>query len=301
MLSLGTPTLLAGLLPLVLSGVALVLRRRRSTALPHAAIAAGIGEVLLLAMLAIGRAPFGLEAAEASRYVHLGAALLLPLLIVGISDLVRPGVAAVVVITAVSGMWAFNNGRLLLGAADAEAERERLIREQLVAAATLVDGPTLRDRPDPVFSLDLHMPELRQLFPMFAEDVSSREGVLRAALALQVSITPEPEGATTMPISSLRGLDASLRPTAAGCVDALRRGPAPRLVIPLGTPSSYELISVFPGHLELMLESGTVRPDYTDRFAVEAGVPISLNLAVDLVPEGSLVLGLPGRMTMCPV
>jgi hypothetical protein len=302
LLSLGTPTFLVGLLPLILAVIALVIRRRRSMTLPYAALAAAIGEVFLLAMLAIGRAPFGLEAAEASRYVHLGAALLLPLLVVGLSDLVRPHVAGVVLLSLLLGAWTLNNGRLLLGAADVEAERERLIHEQFVAAATLVEGPTLRDRPDPVYSLDLHLPELRELFPTFQDGVTaSREGTIRAALALQVSITPEPLNATTMPLSSIAVLDASIRPAAAGCVDVVRRGAVPRLVLPVGTPSSYELTPSFPGHLELMLASGGVRPEYRDGFGVEAGVPVFINLAIDLVPDGSLTVGLPGRVTVCAV
>lgn len=298
-LSLGTSTPLAGAVPLLLSGIALFLRRRRSQELPHAAIALAVGEVLLLLMLAIGRAPLGLAAAEATRYVHIGGVLLLPLMVVGISDLVRPRAAAIVAVAALTLSWSFHNGRLLIQEADVEADRERLIREQIVAAGTHLDsGPQLRTRPEPVFSPDLDLSEL-VLLPSFPDDiVPSREAVARLALALQVSLTMSPESPSTIPVSSFRATDASLRPRADGCALLTPIASDPRLLIPVGTPSSYEVTVTFPGDLEVALAEAA---DYRDRLAVEAGDTAAVNLAVDLLPEQTLIVRVPGRAVVCPV
>jgi hypothetical protein len=304
-LSLGTPTILLGAVPLALTVIAIVLRRRRKQPLPTAALAAAAGEVLLLLTLAIGRAPFGLEAAEATRYIHIAGALLLPLLLVGISDLLGRRAIGVLLAVALAVPWGLYNARLLIQRADLQAERERLIREQIVAAGTLFDPTaTLRIRPEPVYTLDLQLAELEQLLPEFPEDVEpSREAILRAALALQFSVGEEPEFETSVPLTAVRAFDASLVAPPDGCAVARPEGAKPRVVIPVGPPGSVALVSAAPFEVEALISGGGIRPDYTGLLELEPGQPLFLNIAIDesITGQAEIIVRFPRRIQLCPV
>jgi hypothetical protein len=305
MLSIGTSTILTGAVPLALTAVAIVLRRRQRQPLPFAALAAAVGEVLLLLMLAIGRAPFGLESADATRHVYIAGALLVPLLLVGLSDLLGRRLVGVLLVVALAVPWGVHNARLLIQRADLQSGRERLIREQFVAAGTLFDpAEVLRTRPDPVYSLDLHLPELERLLPSFPQEVSpSREAVIRAALALQVSLSPTPVFDAPVRLEGLRFFDASGQPEPNGCEEGIVAGPNPRLLLPAGTPSSLQITPARAVELELLLSAGGLRPDYKDRFPLRAGETRYLNSAIDerLVGGATLIVRFPGRILICPV
>lgn len=302
-LSLGSPTWLAGLVPLVLSLAALRIRNRRGRSLPFAAVAAGIGWVLLLAILAVGRTSFGLEVADSSRYVYIGGALLLPLLLVGVSDLVGGSTRGAVVLLAVVTVWGVSNVAGLRSTAREEAERERLIREQLVAAGTLLEPETLLGtQPDPVFSPELHMWELRIFLPDFAGGVDpGREAVMRAALALQVSVKEEPKLPVTRPISRLHPSDSTLTPLPEGCALARPAGTDPLVLIPFRPASSMRLSTEEPVSVQVSISSGGLEPGYAGWGRLEPGTPVYLNIAVepDLVGEGAIVFRFTSEVRLC--
>jgi hypothetical protein len=305
-LSLGTPTLLAGAILLASSTVALVVRRRRGRMLPHAAIAAGLGEVMLLIILAMGRSALGVDAADATRYVHIGGALLLPLMLVGLSDLAGRRVVGLVLVCALAVPWGLGNAQLLIRLAGNQADRERLIQEQIVAGGTVFVGKEfLRTAPDPRYSPNLDLDELRLLLPKLSPVTSpSREAVIRAALGLQVSVTSTPQlRGTALSLTALRPFDAELRPRPGGCRLAAPLGPKPRIILPAAPPASLAVRPAAAGDLELLLSSGGVRPDYEVRFALASGEVAYLNVAVDdsLVREPILIVRLRGPIEVCLV
>jgi hypothetical protein len=285
--------------------MALGLRRRRARSLPKALVAAALGWLLLLLIVSVGRAPLGLDAAEATRYVYVGATLLLPLLVLGISDLVRHRILRVVVVAALAIPWGVHNGLLLVRVGDRQADKERLILEQLAAAGTLFDRATvLRYLPDPVFSPDLDLRELDELLPRFPRGVvPDREAVIRAALALQVSLSSRAEFDTSPPISSIRSEFASLTPQPDGCVVSTAAVPAGRVLMPPGPPSSLRVTPTEQMAVELFLTAGGSWATYRDRMEVLSGRPLFLDVAVDEDVTGEVTLGLrfPGTITICPV
>ena len=303
-LALGTPTILAGAIPLGLSVAALVLRRRRGIPLPHAALGAALGWLLLLVMLAVLRAPLGIEAAAATRYVHIGAALLLPLLAVGPSDLFGRRAVGVALVALLAVPWGVHNAILLAREATLQADRERLIREQLVAAGTLFDGETLLDlRPDLVYTPDLGLTELKVLLPGFSEGViPSREAVLSAALSMQVSATGTPEFVPSAPLPQLAAEGAQLDAAPLGCFRALPVSPEARLLVPLGSSVSFGVASPAHTWLDLAIVAGGIRPDYGWSVEIAPGRTVYLNVGIDerLAGAGDLLVEFAAPLRICP-
>ena len=304
-LSLGTSSALAGAVLLVLGLAAIGLRRRRAGSFPEALVAAALGWVFLLLIVSVGRAPLGLDAAEATRYVYVGGALLLPVLVLGISDLVRHRIARVLVVAALAAPWGAHNALLLMRTADRQAEKEGLIREQLVAAGTLFDrDAVLRYMPDPVFSPDLDLGELDELLPSFPTGVvPERAAVIRAATALQVSLSTSAEFDASPPISSIRSEYASLTPQPDGCVVSTAALPVGRVLVPSGPASSVRVTPTEQMAVELFLASRSSWAAYRDRMEVLAGRPLFLDLAIDrnIVGDVTVVLRFPGTVTICPL
>jgi len=302
-LSLGTATPLVGAALLVLTGAAIASRARRGVAFPHAAVAAALGEAVLLVIVGVVRAPLGLEAADATRYVYIGAALLLPLMMIGLSDLVGRRPWGVVVVSALAVVWALNNGRLLIDKAAAEAERERVIREQLVAAGTLFEGKALlRVYPEPVYTPDLDLEELKVLLPGFQQGITpGREAVMRAALALQFSVSPSPRVRSSVPTSSLRATNAKMVRHPNGCADVHPLGPEARLLIPFEPPSSVGLSSRVPLGVEVFMSADGIEPDYRGSVQLEPAETVYLNVTIDegIVGEGNIVVGVPWPIQAC--
>jgi hypothetical protein len=303
-LSLGTATPLVGVALLVLTGAAIASRAGRGIRFPHAAVAAALGEAILLVIVGVVRAPLGLEAADATRYVYIGAALLLPLMVIGLSDLVGRRPWGVVVVTALAVVWALNNGRLLLDKAAAEADREQVIREQLVAAGTLFEGRALlRTDPEPVYMPDLDLAELELLLPGFQQGITPGRGaVMRAALALQFSVSPSPQVRSSVPISHLRATDATMVLLPSGCANIRPLGPEARLLIPFEPPSSVGLSSRVPLAVEVFMSADGIEPDYRGSVQLEPAETVYLNVAIDeaIVGQGDIVVGIPWRIQACP-
>jgi hypothetical protein len=304
-LSWGTATPLVGVLALALTAGALVIRHRAGRPMPTEALASAAGGLLVIGLLAVARAPLGVELAESSRYVYIGAALLLPLSLIGISDLAGRRVVATLLVAALAVPWAVHVGRDLVQKADLQAERERLIREQIVAAGTVfADAELLRDRPEPVYSPDLDLSELEKLLPTFPDGVHpSGEALIRAALALQFSLTHEPVFRSSVPVSALRAFHASLTLGPDGCTAAVPQGPQPRLLVPAFASSSLRIRPDDALELEFLMSAAGIRPDYSERFPVGPGESWFINTTVDesIVERATLIVRFPGRITVCPV
>ena len=302
-LSLGTGTPLAGLVPIAVSAGALIVRRRRGGNPAHVAIAAGIGELLLLIMFALGRSGLGVEAAGALRYVYIGAALLLPLMLIGLSELARRRAVVVGISFLLALAWGINNARLLLLSADLEAERERSVREQLIAAATRFEPEgVLRQKPEPIFAPSLQLDELLTLFPRMDEDADiPRAALVRAALALQVSVTAMPEFETSEPLSAIGTEDADLGVVDDRCRMASPTGAHPRVLIPCGQPSSYALGSSATGDVAIRLTEGDLTPDYFVLFGLSSEKDSYLNLALDttLLDQPAAILSITAPLQIC--
>ena len=303
-LSLGTATPFVGVGLLVLTGAAIARRAGRGVAFPHVAVAAALGEAILLVIIGVVRAPLGFEAAEATRYVYIGGALLLPLMVIGLSDLIGRRPWGVVVIAALAVVWALHNGQLLLDKAGAEADRERVIREQLVAAGTLFEGRALlRVQPDPVYTPDLDLEELGVLLPGFQHGITpGREGLMRAALALQFSVSDSPQVRSSVAISHVGATNATIVPLPSGCVDFRPLGPDARLLIPFEPPSSVGLSSRVPLAVDAFMSGDGLEPDYRGSVQLEPAQTVYLNVAIDeaIVGQGDIVVGIPWRIQACP-
>lgn len=303
-LSLGTPTLLAGSVPLALSIWALAVRRRTGRAFPYAAIAVAIGQVLLFILFAVGRSALGVEAAGSIRYMYIGGILLLPLMLIGLSDLVGRRAVGVLLVCALAVAWGANNARLLLRIADEQAARERLVHEQLAAAVRFFDpDEALLREPEPFSAPTLTLEELLAL-PRLETDIRiRREAVIRAALALQVSITQAPRfGQASTPLAGLRAEDAELD-MEEGCSLATPTGAQPHVLVPMHGPSSFEVLPALDGDIYLLLSGDGLIPDYSTRFHLTAGQPSYLNFAVDtsLLGPSTLILSLSSPLRVCEV
>ena len=302
-LELGTPTVLVGVLPLGLSLVALVRRRRRGEPLPYAALAAAAAELVLLAGVAVGRASFGPEAAEATRYVHIGAALLLPLLLLGLSDVARTRAWATVAVAALALPWGIHNALVLIEVADQQAERERLVHEQIVAAIGIAArSEVLGDRPDPLTTPDLELAEaqlLRRDHGLRTDIPLGTEARIRAQLALNVTVSSVPELDGGISLAGVRAVDATLRRRPDGCLRATVDGPEAALVLPVEAPGSLRLEVQTPTMLSASVEG--IHPVYF----VHLHVPGTgyLNVAIDegAIGQTHVFLRFPSPLVVCPM
>ena len=301
----GTSTPLVGLLAMAVTVGALVSRVRRGRPLPVAALAGLVGAILVTFVVAVVRSPHGLQIAEATRYVYIGGALLLPLSVIGLSDFLGRRLVGVLLLGALAVPWGVHNALLLQEAAHAEADRERLIHEQIVAAAQLVERSlVLRRLPEPVFSPNLHLAELELLEPQISEGiVPSPHAMIRAALSLQVSWTTTPEFTPPAAPEETRAFDATTAISPDGCLHAEPTGPKARLVLPLGEPFSLDVTSDVTRDLELLASAQGIEPEYVILFHMPEGVTRYLNVAIDetVTGEGSLIVRVPVRTTFCPV
>ncbi|MGV1006983.1 MAG: hypothetical protein ACOYBY_00025 [Dermatophilaceae bacterium] len=164
----------------------------------HLAWAGTLAGFALLTLSGIGRAAGGVEQSQASRYVYIVIALMVPVLSVlldtALAHLARPrhvsatlgvGLLALVVLAGISQAFAFRDGRL---------SAQGGIRDRVVASAQLLrDGATiLNPLPDREFHPDistplLGTPEILQALP---DLTPSAQGRLDAAANLQVTVTP---------------------------------------------------------------------------------------------------------------
>jgi hypothetical protein len=226
-------------------------------------------------------------------------------MLVGLSDLLGRRGVGVLLVAMLAVPWGIHNARLLIHRAELQADRERLLQEQIVASGTLFDpDEVIRTRPDPVYTLDLHLHELEELLPEFGDLVQpSREAVLRAALALQFSVEEEPGFSFSPPLTDLRAFDAELFSRPDGCVEVRPSGEKPRVAIPQGSAGSVALVVERPFEVEALISGSGIRPDYSGLLALEPARPLFLNMAIDesITGPAEIILRSPARLGICPV
>ena len=141
-------------------------RRRRVPARMLPALALAVAAAIFALLTAFSRASFSLGGGQASRYIYLLFALLLPLLAVALDAVVRWAgrrwvtAVLVAVVLSVIGYQAV----LLVSAANRQAKAEQFSHGVLSAALELYDDDSqavdLEARPDPVAAPDLTMRDL---------------------------------------------------------------------------------------------------------------------------------------------
>jgi hypothetical protein len=142
-----------------------LLRGRSLLRASAVAPAAGAAAVAFFLMSGLGRAAYGAAYAASSRYVYIGAALLLPMIALALSDLLRQGawtkpLIALLVLAAI-----LLGAREMVRAADEfTAQRQLLKRHVLAAAARVRSGePIVGTQPDPELAPPLDYDGLRRL------------------------------------------------------------------------------------------------------------------------------------------
>lgn len=178
-------------------GLAVWLLRHRSELSSRLAapVACAAGAAVLFTLGGLGRAGMGVELAGSSRYLYVAGALLLPAAGVALSDAAGRGwmtrAAAVVLLSAL----ALRGGLLLRTHMVTEAAREQELRSIIEAAADLDVERVLAHEPEPRFTPDLQLADLRALEA--AGRLPDRgppepDARLSALLALRSSFTAEP-------------------------------------------------------------------------------------------------------------
>jgi hypothetical protein len=185
-------------------------REGRSAAAP--ALLAVAGPLVFFAITAIGRDSFGPREADASRYVYISVALLLPAIGLGVTALVRAsrGVgAAALAVLALVGVW--NVGQLLDVRSALVAVSQQTERQTIAAAQLGAQGPTV---PNALPLGNVNAPNitlvvLEQLYRQGAlpSGVTPQPAdVLAAATQLQLGFTGHPafptSGATVVSTSA---------------------------------------------------------------------------------------------------
>jgi hypothetical protein len=271
------------------------------------ALAATVGAFVFYLLTATGRVSLGLEAAEASRYVYIAAALLLPATALVVTRLVPDGTGPTMFVLAVCGIVAFYNIGLLRSETSEEMNREQAIRGSVVAAADGFRDPdhVAANQPGGDKNPDLTAADLIRIdgygwlpdgVPVTPTDELTAEAVTEVALvradgdAPLSSVRLDARGVAVAPVPSKHEARCvEVRPAAAESQVALASE---------GTPWRVRLESVGGVNLRVHVENGT-----------DAGEPVKLTAwpgASDLVSgvgEGTVVVTIPGTdpLTFCGV
>jgi hypothetical protein len=284
---------------LLLGTVGSIRRRTR----PAAAVACGVGSVLIFAVTGIGRiSEFGVEYAGSSRYVYLAAALLLPLVGLGLTLIARTGSLARIAVLLFLLVGIVTNFRLLYGVFEREARRDQLVRQTLLAAAvpSAFRGPLLGDRPEPQFAGAL---QLQDLFSLRVDGALpeirtiSAEARLQAAANLQVSFSVEPRLASEDRSAALVAGAAS---TEGGCVsiDPRTSFQRPTAVVSVSEPTSLGIRSDVAGEIEVLIRRDGTVTRLPRTFGLPEGRTSFLNLGV-VGSEAIVRLPPAGQTTLC--
>lgn len=298
--ALGEATGLRGGGAVLLLGLVVVLVRRPALLQGRTAAAAACagGATAFFVLAGSSRVAFGLEQARVSRYVYVGALLLLPLaalaLDVVLERLRRPVLAVVPLV----GCLVVVNVAALYDAADRTRPREQGIRAVVLASAELVEGPreVLGFKPDPELSTDLTVNGLRRLvergrLPEAGALPAVARATARARMLVDLRAPRAPRGFVLEDAERAR-----LEPTDTGCVVVRPAGKQPQVsatVAPGGgsllirpVTSGSLLLQVVTedgqvgGALELKLEAGIERSLVTSTDG-----PVLLTLPADAVTE----------------
>ncbi len=167
-----------------------------------AAFAGGIGALVTYLVIAAGRVGMGLEAATASRYLYLAAALLLPLVALALSRSFPRRESTQLVLLGLCGLLAVHNVGLLRERTSEEMGDEQPFAGTVVAAAGIVaEGEEmLSERLDPRRNPDLTVDALARIDEHgWLPDVTptAREE-LTAMVQLQTTLQPANGGLGTV-------------------------------------------------------------------------------------------------------
>ncbi|MDP8962146.1 MAG: hypothetical protein M3N32_11100 [Actinomycetota bacterium] len=186
----------AGLGAVALAGLALWLLRHRDELRGRlaATAACAVGAVLFFAVIGIGRS---IGQVELSRYLYVGAALLIPAVGAALSDLTEHRRFARVGAVVLVALLAANGTRLLFSRAAAERAIEQQQRLVLLAAARLDLTPSELVLPEPVGLAHMltyaELRQMRQQGQLPSDEDVSREDELAALAVLHIGVSPTPQ------------------------------------------------------------------------------------------------------------
>ena len=214
---------LPGAGPLIVLGLgAWLVRRAGAEVAPPPAFAGALGAVMLFSVIAVGRTALGVQQSEASRYVYIAVALVLPAIGLALHDLTGRQATGHVAVLVVLLLVAVHNVGVLRDQSRVQAEQEKRFRTAVVAAAELASSPDeaiLNDRIDPVFNPDLVVADLRRLrrdgkLPDLPLTVADR---LAVATVLQYTVGAPAAGTPSTPARLERVTGATEARTGPGC------------------------------------------------------------------------------------
>jgi hypothetical protein len=278
---------------LVLSLLVLLVRRPALVSGPSSlAVACAGGAVAFFVLTGISRVALGVEQARVSRYVYVGALLLLPLAALGLDVLLerlrRPSIVVVPLVACLVAV----NVAVLYSAADRTRVREQSIRGTILASAELVRGGTrlLADEPDPDFSADLTVAGLRDFLdrgwlPEPGAIAPLDAATARARLLVDL-VDPVPSRGFRLD----SGVRALLEQGDDGCVRVRPVGEQPQVAATvLGGGGALLVRPEVGGVLSLRLTSPQGPPSGAREMDLEGGVERSLRMTTG----GSVLLTLP--------
>jgi hypothetical protein len=143
-------------------------RLRHEARGPQAAAFAGlVGSLFHYLIAAVGRADLGISQATVSRYVYIGLALMLPMLVLAVDRASAAGPRPLRVATCILMLISLAaNVRQLHSAAIAEAAKEQGVRAVILETVNVLqsaDTPLLRSLPEPLYSPNLTVDGVRRL------------------------------------------------------------------------------------------------------------------------------------------
>jgi hypothetical protein len=230
-----------------------VLLRLRAPGDDAAVLALAVGSVLFFLVVGVGRIGLGILESTGTRYVYVAAVMLLPAAVVALSRAVRRHIlaaAAVVVGLLVAGA---QNAHALSTALQTVTPQRQHAEAQILAAATLVDGPlAIAERPpSPDTAPDLTWADVVQLvhrgdLPASAEIPADGLDLATVESNLETVVTP-------FPLEPARGVliqpnvAVTLVSEAGGCV----------LAIPTGAPSLPRVLLTFTGPASVQIQASS--------------------------------------------
>lgn len=254
---------------------------------------------------ATSRVSLGFEAAEASRYVYVAAALLLPAVALALSRSVPPTAAATLLVLGLCGVVALHNVGLLRDETSEEALREQRLRGTVVATAPLLhrDGNVATNGPGGRANPDLTVEALSRVdgYGWLPDIATAPADELTAEAITQVAFVPSDRSALGAVSITADGVELTEAPSVDGasCVEAW----------PLSREATVTLSSgTTPWRVRLRgPEERSIRVRLVD--GDDAGYPLRFTLsegASDLVSgaeglDAAVTLPRSGPVTICGV
>jgi hypothetical protein len=236
----GAVILIGLTIPLLASGV-----RDKAGQLAIGGLAAAAALYLIAGS---GRAQYGAEQADSSRYLYIAVVFSLPALAWAVGRILHHGgsgnpVGAIVLVL-IGALVAINGVGLLQTSSAARLKLSNMQRQELLGAESLIaaNAPLLSSSVGPlipdVTAARLERPDVRRAF---GKVTPSRQGVLDAAAYLQVSVGPDRKlpGPTSLGWAGVGGTPPSVSPTTnERCVTAPATNPHAFVDLKVGASGS---------------------------------------------------------------